>query len=256
MSIDSHVPQPAWNKLRPKLEPAVEREKKRRIAWVMLPLIRKRVNIFEDVYNKHLTKLTPSERYRCPPAGYFRLLPEILGVLESDMTVDVSADEFLPMMDYVDECIAKYQAEKKSSALNSVKPGTSDANGVGAGEGALNLASHVFRCDGTRWIQYSLIGWPMMASHSCSYGRVYTTTLPPGHWIPKVCSKLELYKPASQRASELVALAGLDPETATIADMDEMDPRYVLELSSVPKEWVDGYFVFSWREAVCTRNLS
>ncbi|KAJ2918277.1 hypothetical protein MD484_g2103, partial [Candolleomyces efflorescens] len=239
----------AWNKLRPKLEPVVEMERKRRIARIMLPLISKRLKIFEDVYNNHLTKLKPSERYRCPPADYFRLDSEISRVLESDMTVDVTADDFLSMMDYVDGCIAKFQAEKKASALNSA---ISNAGvDVDTAEGALDLAIHVFRCDGARWTQHSLIGWPMMASHCCINGRVYTPTLPPEHWIPKFCSKLELNVPASQKAAELVVLAGLDPQTATIADMDEMDPRFVLDLSSVPNEWVDGYFVFSWSEAVC-----
>jgi hypothetical protein len=122
----------------------------------------------------------------------------------------------------------------------------------------LDLARHVFQSEQSSsfWTpanvsatHLTLIGWDMIA------------------WLPEIKpSKFEL-RPGvkvngpseiqynargSKVCSKLISMAGLEPATATIAEMDARDPRYVLR-GLVRHLKIDTYPVFTWRAVVCLR---
>lgn len=102
-----------WNTLRPKLEPAVQRAKAIREEAAREPLVASRRKILDDLYIEYLGQLKPSERYCAPPPGILRVLPAVWQVLDSGPDVDVTAQDFAPVVAQFPQHIKEHQEELK-----------------------------------------------------------------------------------------------------------------------------------------------
>lgn len=200
----------------------------------------------EVVYQEHLATLHPSERYCSPLVEYFRAHPAILSLLEAEADVTITADDFRPIIHVVEDYIAEYRAGKLDSVTAELKLETPHS-----AKHAANLARYVFECRRPAYEEPGpqLIGWRMIAGHTCFEGG-RSFELRPGVWVPMHCTKVSLHRKASRVASKLIELAGLDPATTTVDDMDKRNPYFVFEQKHLLFQ-SRGYEVFTWRRAVC-----
>jgi hypothetical protein len=116
---------------------------------------------------------------------------------------------------------------------------------------ALNLAKNVFKCESSdsERVVHIMCGRSSITNHQC-LPRRKNTELHPRHPESDARCNVVLHQAASEVSSMLVGLAGLDPAAATMAEMDELDPRFAIVRTEIPGWWTTHYFVFTWREAV------
>lgn len=141
----------------------------------------------------------------------------------------------------------------------------------------LALATSMFRCARCDKNSYSELGGRSrcyhssnLLAHQCCYSRRYRWEYTPAsndaERVEEVNERLLSYPwlggaetycfdpVAAGRARELIEMAELDPSTATVAEMDNLDERFVCVCPTCEeaKEDNDGVMVaFSWRQAVC-----
>ncbi|TEB23595.1 hypothetical protein FA13DRAFT_1406933 [Coprinellus micaceus] len=116
---------------------------------------------------------------------------------------------------------------------------------------ALNLAKNVFKCESSdsERVVHIMCGRSSITNHQC-LPRRKNTELHPRHPESDARCNVVLHQAASEVSSMLVGLAGLDPTAATMAEMDELDPRFAIVRTEIPGWWTTHYFVFTWREAL------
>ncbi|KAF6743372.1 hypothetical protein DFP72DRAFT_128589 [Ephemerocybe angulata] len=237
-----------WANVKGKLEPAIIEARNLRLALDLEPTVEKRMGILEDVYSTYLEGLRPSEQYFCPPLEDLRPIPEVLTILEADKTHKITQSDFKPVVDVLDDLVACYQEEKKKTLVNLLN----SSRGRYMNE-PLELARNVFRragCQGSSVRSQAptsdcvLVGWAMLGTHiTDAYSEVM---LRPGVYLNMPAGFI--YNELSSRHSgELIDMAGLNPQTASINEMDSMDPRFICDTCSTPK----GYAILSWRAALC-----
>ncbi|KAF6743385.1 hypothetical protein DFP72DRAFT_858918 [Ephemerocybe angulata] len=212
------------------------------------PTVEKRMGILEDVYSTYLEGLRPSEQYFCPPLEDLRPIPEVLTILEADKMRKITEPDFKPVADILDDLIARYQVEKKKTLVNLLNSSRDRYM-----DEPLELARNVFRRAGHQGSSVRsqaptsdcvLVGWAMLGTHiTDAYSEVM---LRPGVYLnmPTGFIYNEL---SSRHSSELIDMAGLNPQTASVDEMDSMDPRFVYDTCSTLK----GYAILSWRAALC-----
>ena len=242
-----------WTKIRPGLEMDVIVKRNRRLDEELKPIAGKRMTILKELYNAYLDRTTrPSERLYFPSVEIFRPIPEVLRIIEADKTTNITAKDFDSIIGNFDKYVTEWQEEKKNS-FKALVPGTSNAEGV---ESPFDLAKHVFMRSssegrGYGWLYRKngaveddvLVGWPMVGTHWYKYPsrlqirRGVDVDVPAG---------FAYNTEASEMSSTLIRLAGLDPTTATVLDMDREDKRFVLGNFDT----AIGYPVFTWRGAV------
>lgn len=241
-----------WTKIRPRLEGRVIEKRNKRLAAELQPDVKKRMKILGDLYDDYLDRsFRPSERYYCPSVEVFRPLPDVMKLVEAEKGTVITAEDFEPIVENFGRHIAEYQEELKSSLEKTIPPG-------GRGQphqNPLNLAKNVFQGDqGAYYANYNntnygkaegnvLVGWSMVGTYrSAGIKRLQIRPgvyldMPPGFAYNMGTSAISV---------QLIVLAGLDPETATVEDMDAADRRFVrMELATAV-----GYPVFTWRGAV------
>ncbi|KAF6746731.1 hypothetical protein DFP72DRAFT_1150833 [Ephemerocybe angulata] len=206
-----------WANVKGKLEPAIIEARNLRLALDLEPTVEKRMGILEDVYSTYLEGLRPSEQYFCPPLEDLRPIPEVLTILEADKTHKITESDFKPVADILDDLVARYQEEKKKTLVNLLNSSRDRYMGE-----PLELARNVFRRAG-------------------SQGSSVRSQAPTSDCV------LHLYELSSRHSSELIDMAGLNPQTASVDEMDSMDPRFVCDTCSTLK----GYAILSWRAALC-----
>lgn len=239
-----------WANLKAKLEPAVIEARNLRLALDLEPAVEERMGILEDVYSTYLEGLRPSEQYFCPPLEVLRPIPEVLEILEAEKTRNITESDFKPVADNLDELIARYQKEKKKTLVKLL-----NSRGGRYMEEPLELARNVFRrarSQGSSMPSKAptsdcvLVGWAMLGTHTTdAYSEVM---LRPGVYLNMPAGFIynEL---SSGHCSELIDMAGLNPQTASVNEMDSMDPRFVCDTCSTLNGY--GYAILSWRAALC-----
>lgn len=98
-----------------------------------------------------------------------------------------------------------------------------------------------------------------MAYHAQSLGSEWYHSFPMGWRTLELWCHPALDKNSSKLSSTLIELAGLDPATATIEQMEERDARFVLmkQYSGAAYRFreLTARRIFAWRGAVCVFNL-
>lgn len=205
-------------------------------------------------YLEHIMKLPPCEWHAYPPLEALadsvtlaHLLPD--NPLQPPLSRDLSP--FLrSLTQHRDRYWARKQVEVKEKVLG-LRPG----RGFNT---AHNLAKYVCVCDdlptvapppgSTRPRNVTVcIGWPSMGRHACLEDWDELSTLkPPGARREYGRHELKHDSVLSSHSYNLIEKAGMNPEKATVADMDQSGPYFFLE----PPPQDGTPWVFSWRGAV------
>jgi hypothetical protein len=216
----------------------------------MHDLIMQRFQLLKEAYNEHIKHRSPAQRYCCPPAEFLWRYSDVSSLLEADSTVAITTESFQSAIGKMDERIAEYQAGKKKEAVESARVAVSETNT--RVDESLHLARQVFQCEHespSSSAYQTLIGWDMIAWLPSVEHLGFE--LRPGVNVDRP-SKVQYNDRGSKVCSRLIFIAGLKSATATIADMDARDPRYVLRHSAFLCHLrIDTYPVFTWRAAVC-----
>lgn len=254
----------AWAKLRPKIEPHVEKAKILREGEELEPARRSRRHLLFGLYQDYLSELPPTERWSSPRFEFLLPISAVLDLVEADASVSITAQDLQPLVSKFPEYIADYRAERAQIAAVSVTP-THLRNGdpspsasltVEEVDRTLNLARNVFSCERCERCggQEVISGKFMVTRHQCLHNtwgwNCGQIEIRPGIHVPNAQCRLALHEVASGVSSRLIALAGLDPAVATIADLDERDTRFCVAREDLPHWWTTSYQVFSWRQAV------
>ncbi|KAJ2935038.1 hypothetical protein H1R20_g2021, partial [Candolleomyces eurysporus] len=239
-----NVTNAVWSRLRPKLEPGIEAERNRRVARELESTINERMSILNDLYDVYLSSLKPSDRCFCPPVQFLRPLPEVASLIEAGKDVVVTSHDFQPILDNIATHIANYQEERRQFAISTL-PETETKLAD-----PLSLAKNVFMCETTHTSlcyrdssKAALSGWPMMGSHFCIKRSALDHR--PGICLDRPC-KIIYNKELSGIASNVITAIGLDPSTASCADMDQKDVRFTCDSCSS----INFSNVFTWRGAL------
>lgn len=244
-----------WTRLRPQLEIRLVKKRNQRLEAELKPAVEERMNILRELFSSYLDRtVQPSARYYFPPIEVFRPHPDFLGIIEADKDRIITAKDFELIVNNFDKYLTDYQEEKKEY-LKELVP--KDRRGAGV-EHPCNLARHVFRRVDPKEHSFYwsstyektgkmeddvLVGWPMIATHYYSISS--SLEVRPGTFL-KMPARFGYNLNVSKISSQLIALAGLDPGTATVQDMDAKNLRFVND----DLETAAGYPVFTWRSAV------
>ncbi|KAF5313419.1 hypothetical protein D9611_008536 [Ephemerocybe angulata] len=233
-----------WDKFRTKSEPSIKAAQAERLAQEARVTTHKRLDLLRLCCERYLSTLSPSERQYVPPVEVFRARPEISRFVDAPLTVAVNEEDFQPFVDQLGRHIVDYQARQKMEALATIPA----SFGLKEGTDPFELARVIFQCDvgkstGSACSKF-LVTWPMIRSHRCKARVAYSHPDPPTETSPTVV----LNQDASVTSSEVITLAGLDPATATIQDMDERGALFVCNKCSDSTS--ETVIVHTWRTAV------
>ncbi|RXW18806.1 hypothetical protein EST38_g7059 [Candolleomyces aberdarensis] len=240
----SDVTNAVWSRLRPKLEPGIEAERNRRVACELESTMNERMSILKDLYDVYLSSLKPSDCCFCPPAQFLRPLPEVVSLIEAGKDVVVTSHDFQPILDNIATHIANYQEERRQFAISTLpETETQPAD-------PLSLAKNVFMCEATHTHSWdgglskaAMSGWPMIGSHFCI--KRSALDYHPGIRLDRPCKVIYNNK-LSGIASNVITVIGLDPSTASCADMDQKDARFTCDFCSS----ANFSNIFTWRGAL------
>ncbi|TEB30899.1 hypothetical protein FA13DRAFT_1792030 [Coprinellus micaceus] len=247
-----------WTKIRPGLEIDVSIKRNQRLDEELRPAIKKRMSLLKKLYDAHLDRTArPSERLYSPPVGIFRPIPEVLKIIEADKDTIITAKDFDAIVSNFDKYLTEWQEEKKNSS-KALVPSISSRE---EDEYPFSLARHIFmrsssEARGYAWLYREngaaeddvLVGWPMVGTHWHEHPRRLQIRL--GVDVP-VPAGFAYNAEASEISSTLIGLAGLNPASVTVSDMDREDKRFVLGNFYT----AIGYPVFNWRAATGIGHL-
>ena len=190
---------------------------------------------FYQAYAAYLNTLRPAVRAIRPYDVRWEIAP-IVNIIRSQSRTPLNTPPFAHVWQRMDEVYAEDEKWRIAFFKNLLPEGW-----VGRNEGgiaALERANAVFHC--TQHPQASLIGWSMsqMCQYELSLEAPDSTT-----WHVR----LRVFDAqGSALAGTLVSLVGLDPATATAAQMDSLDRRFCNRAWATPS----GYGVYTWRSVV------
>lgn len=219
------------------------------------------MKIFKALYENYRAGLRPSQKIQTPAYQLMRTVPEVAALVNAGSDATITARDFLPVMTKIPEYISQYLREYREAIVATV-PATEFKEGLDP----LNLAAFVFRCTAAleremsnswssrTWTEVDkcssgyLTGWPMILSHlhdGCKGPAAYENGVIPAS-MPRHTITFDDY--GSKRATSLVTLEGLDPMTATLADMDAKDSIFVCTSCTLGRS--KRFALYNWRQAV------
>lgn len=227
-------------------------ERNQRLDEELKPAVGKRMTLLKELYDAHLDRTTrPSGRLYFPSVEIFQPIPEVLKIIEADKDTIITAKDFDSIIGNFDKYLTEWQEEKKNS-FKALVPGMSNLE---QDKYPFDLARHIFtrsssEAHGYAWLYRQngavendvLVGWPMVGTHWYEYPS--GLQIRPGVHVP-VPAGFAYNAEASEISSTLIRLAGLDPASVSVPDMDREDKRFVLENFYT----AIGYPVFTWRAA-------
>lgn len=264
--IDAEDAYPVWTKLKPKLEKPVIAKKEVRLTKELQAIVKPRMEILKTLYEGYLSGLRPSEKLETPASQFLRTVPEIASLIDAGRDTAITARDFQPAFSKLSEHISRYLRDYRKALMDIIP--ASDFKGA---LDPLHMARFIFQCEATvgreRTNSYSnlfwtdvvncssgyLFGWPMVVSHlnaGCVGAEAHEKGVIPAS-LPRIA--IVLNKEASVRAAQLITLAGLDPMTATLSNMDAKDSLFVCASCSSPNS--KRFFVYNWRQAVSLCSL-
>ncbi|KAG8912982.1 hypothetical protein FRC01_004808, partial [Tulasnella sp. 417] len=242
-----------WKRIKPKAERFVEEQNRRRLEEEADPIKRARKSVFlqrfsalRTSYNEFPKTLFPSERFVLKTyAG----ITDVIEAEGTDTSPTLFDNVFNQLQDYVDEWrkerkldLTRLILETRTGPGRDVDPQTADI---------LSLATSVFA--------------------TCGYGDSFTHDWDTVHWIDSIGEhpRKKFFHTPSRKSplpddemqcirvlpnlvdhvKLLVEAVGLDPDTCTAAEMDELDARFYCDDCSVAKPQGEE-FARNWRNCV------
>jgi hypothetical protein len=123
----------------------------------------------------------------------------------------------------------------------------------------MELATTIFQCatkcnaNESVWgggYSNPLFGWEGAVTHSCKSVQIY-------YYNKEIQTELAFSEKGSAAAAKLITLSGLDPASATPADMEKKDLRFFCS-ECVPRDFANflyGRCAYSWRSGVSLKGL-
>ncbi|KAJ7691800.1 hypothetical protein B0H17DRAFT_1331006 [Mycena rosella] len=245
-----------WDKIRPELEPIVQKSKEKRLEDEREARIRARTQLVEDIYKEYKKTLAPSQWRYLPGLYEVAQLPAFSILVNAPDDMNVETVHFKEAAESLPEFAAPWPAAREVELVQLVHDARTSDSGLSSQSSSatasspLDLATTVFTC-----AQHcnSTTGGVLFgrdaAVHRCrepNYG-LSTRTEIPVKTILKFSTRL------STAAASIVAQAGLDATRATCAEMDGLDLR-LLCIACPPRRdpatQKTSYDAYSWREAV------
>ncbi|KAJ2918327.1 hypothetical protein MD484_g2079, partial [Candolleomyces efflorescens] len=228
-----------WNKYRPEFERKIRMERNFHRALALRDAIVSRLEMIRGLYATRLSSMKPSATYFYPPVEFLWSFPEVANLLESDKTI--TAKDFQHVIDRIDEYVGCYNNAKRKLLLDALP-----SHEISRVADPFSLARYVFQqADGGN-SGTALLGWPAIASHSSLGTLNYGLRLGVAVNAPLA---VFLNPPMSAISTQLIILAGLDPATATIDDMEDRD-LFVFCRKCKAEPHRNNYGVYTWRGAL------
>ena len=239
----------AWEKiLRPKYEDEIKQVQDERLEAELQSIIEDRADVLCAAYWEEIKKrFRPAHSLLCPTTEVVRkTIPEVKPILYRERDVDVTASDFQPIMEKIIAFGPQHLESKKAAILRSI-PESERSEGVDP----LTLAKNVFTCDLEMKLKTYCepcrlyITWDDMAPHIAD-----GCFAPDGHYSRAGEPFNMRYSEAhSQQSAHLLQLVGLNPDTATVEEMDAIDARFICWCSVSRGKGLWKRDLFTWRQA-------
>ncbi|KAJ7583212.1 hypothetical protein C8J56DRAFT_893945 [Mycena floridula] len=213
-----------WIEAREKLDQIILDQRRIRLMKDHKPVMDDRISLSVAAYSSYATTLEPRNATWLPTLLTFNNMPEIRKVCEQELNVSVTLDDF----PFVPQVLADW-VTKKFDMISS--QADFDSSTI---PNRFHLASTIFRCTKA----YQHLGPPVIFASDEAMRHVSDTC------EPEVDHKLSSF------AAKLVRLASLDPDTATVTDMDKKDDRFQC---CARRFGCDKSHIFTWRS--CLNHL-
>ncbi|KAF8838078.1 hypothetical protein BDN67DRAFT_934394 [Paxillus ammoniavirescens] len=239
-----------WDRVRPQLEQKMIDCRKRRLEEVVYKPRRKLLVEFYDVYVRQPAPEGAAIEL-LPSIADLDYLPEFDKIIKLPEGTDVNAETFKPAFERLPALVQEWRADvdARLAALVVIPPELS-TNGLSADQVTdqkskpaerLRLASAVFYVpsSGALWM------FPDFLALSMFHARCYSANVGglnhhPWSLTNEHGNAIELFK----EAAYIVRACGLDPQTATVEDMDKRNARLTCNLCSNPnprvRTWTDA----------------
>ncbi|KAJ7127629.1 hypothetical protein C8R44DRAFT_98931 [Mycena epipterygia] len=199
--IDLPMTEDAWTVIRETLEDPIRDKRGARLVKDHPDIMEGRQILAREAYMAYASTVLPKEATYLPTLVDLHTNPKIRAICEREPDVDITISDFSVLPSIVADWVSNKQA-KLTHIANSAEPEkTSDR---------FNLAVTIFRCKK----DHENVGRPAIFGGDEAMRHIGETCDP------------ELDMPLSRVASDLVALLGLDPDTASVADMDRRNVRF------------------------------
>ncbi|KAJ7064803.1 hypothetical protein C8F01DRAFT_1128244 [Mycena amicta] len=248
-----------WKMIQSQLEAVVRDAKDRRLMAERQALVAKRRNIVVQLYDEYKRSLVPDQWRSLPRLYDLFKEPAFKSVLDCADDIEITTAHFDAAVQALPEIVLSIQATRTAEMMDLLKDEptpTSQTPDQEPGEilphphspeSALAVFVCEQKCTGSRSsLRISFIGSQAAMAHQCK---------PPFTYHNNDTAPLKTVLQLSQRgisaACALVKLAGLDPEHATCAEMDQVDARFTCLACPVRK--AGNQFIqtaYPWRAAV------
>ena len=202
-----------------------------------------RRNIVDGIYSAFKDRRSPFECRLLPHIFDLCSVPELKDRIEAGTDIEATPEAFSDIVDRLPTLILSYERivmrEASATLSRNIAPdySTEAVN--------LNLAASVLCCSLCRAL---IFGWGDLLEHHCLPSRFGLTA---GLRQVTAAENRKYYRPTESITLQVIRLAGLDPATATIADMDTVDLPYFCSFCLfhlyVPNDLQQYY---SWRSIV------
>ncbi|KAJ7576319.1 hypothetical protein C8J56DRAFT_972721 [Mycena floridula] len=215
----------AWTRLRESLEDSIIDKRRARLFKDHPTIMDARQGLAREAYMAYASTLSPVNVF--PSLAGFMAIPKIIEIIEREPDVDITLADFSDLPFIVSESVNR-KREVLQERVNRLLPeSTADS---------FNLATTIFRCDEGA---HKDLGRPPIFGVDETMRHIGETC------DPRINIGL------SKVASALVVSVGLDPNTATAADMDRKDVRFrCLDDSYNGCDKKPTLQVFTWRGCI------
>ncbi|KAF7302739.1 F-box domain-containing protein [Mycena chlorophos] len=231
----------SWKSIEAELVQYMQVMKEKRLAREFAALVLVRKNTAAAVFRAFKHAQLPWTAVMPGLEDFYEFAP-IVALLKKPADVDVLEADFEALLPEFPSLITTWRDSLPAKVL--------ERHADLENEDKLKLAKCVFKCalcpgnnnfgaflglsSGSRMSHFGPLLWPRVLSHHCLShlpGLPWMlSTLKPIRWSAE---SLEFDKPASEVIVRLVELCGLDPETATVEEMDALDARFACHRCAV-----------------------
>jgi len=195
---------------------------KKRVQGQISAIRDERKKIVREGYFHYSMQLPPLQWKQVPPLLDICNLEPFARLINADPGVGVTSLDFGPAFKELPLLLSAISQEHKSRIRPHIPAGRCwdfDSPPIDP----LELATSVFQCM-KKGCSGFILGWRGISEHHCK-------TEAHGSYS---CRQFKYSHPAAEFAAQVVQVAGLDPKTAVIADMDDKDLRFGCSKCQLP----------------------
>ncbi|KAJ7747872.1 hypothetical protein B0H14DRAFT_3897201 [Mycena olivaceomarginata] len=222
----------AWAGMRESLEGPIQNKRRIRLLNKHPEMMQARRSLAREAYLAYAATVLPREATFLPTLAGLDAIPEIRSICEREPDVDVTIADFSALPSIIEAWVTAKRVRLTQLANGATPEKTSDR---------FNLASTIFRCHNGHNVGQEKLGRPAMFGGDEAMRHVEETCDP------------QLDHALSEVASALVASLGLDPNTASVADMDHRNARFRCDgrvAYDVCGKYNKDIKVFTWRGCI------